>query len=73
MLLESADLVIFLERLKEQAQVNVWDYEDFHEDKLADIRNLQPVDAFLYGVASGKLQQVEYLIQLIESGAQLVE
>jgi hypothetical protein len=71
MLIESDKFLEFLDNLIEQAQANVYDYEEFYEDRIADIRKMQPMDAFLYGVATGKLQQVEYFKQLVESGEDL--
>lgn len=71
MLVKSKKLLEFISTLIEQAQTNVYEYEEFYEDRLADIRRMQPMDAFLYGVASGKLQQLEYIKQLIEDGQKL--
>lgn len=68
MLIESNKFLEFLEELINQAQLNVYDYEEFYEDRIADMRKMQPMDAFLYGVATGKLQQAEYFKQLIEAG-----
>lgn len=66
-LLNSEKFLAFLESLIDQAQGNVWEYEDFHENRLANIPAMDPMDSFLYGVASGKLQQLEYLKQLVET------
>lgn len=67
MLIDSDKYLDLLDDLIEQAKINVWEYEEFHEDKLANIPNLNPMDSFLYGIASGKLQQLEYLKQMVES------
>lgn len=68
MLIDGEKLLVFLEELIEQAQLNVWDYEEFHgKTKLANIPAMASIDSFLYGVASGKLQQLEYLKQMVEA------
>ena len=67
MLIDGEKLLDFIDELIKQAQVNVADYEEFHGDKLADIPRLPPLDAFLYGVASGKLDQLVYIAQLFEA------
>ena len=67
MLIDGDKFLIFLEELIEQAQANVWDYEEIHGNKLANIPGMDSMDAFLYGVASGKLQQAEYMQQLVET------
>lgn len=56
----------YLDDIVDKAQANVEDYEAFHDKKLADIRNMQPLDAFLYGVASGKLEASRSIRDLIE-------
>ena len=48
-------LIEFLDDLVEKAQLNVYEYEEFHQDRLADIRKMDPFDSFLYGIATGKL------------------
>jgi hypothetical protein len=65
--IDSEKYLIFLEELIEKARVNVLDYEEVYEDHLANIPKLPPLDAFLYGVASGKLQQLEYLRDMVEA------
>ena len=58
----------FIEYLEEQvdkAEENVQEYETFHDKRLADLRNMNPTDAFLYGVASGKLAMIKDLRDLI--------
>ena len=67
MLIDGEKFLIFLDDLLEQAEVNIADYEEFHGDRLAHIPSMAPMDAFLYGVASGKLQQLEYIKQLVEA------
>ncbi len=56
----------YLDELVNKAQLNVYDYEEFHQDKLANIPSMKPIDAFLYGVASGKLEMAKHLRNLIE-------
>jgi hypothetical protein len=67
MIIDGEKFLAFLDDLISKAQVNVFDYEEFYEDRLANIPEMQPTDAFLYGVASGKLDQLDYLRQLVES------
>jgi hypothetical protein len=67
MLIDAEKYLAFLDELVKKAQVNVWEYEEFHEDRLADIPSMNPMDSFLYGVASGKLQQLEYLRDMVEA------
>jgi hypothetical protein len=55
----------YLEDLVDKAQANVEDYEIFYDKKLADLRNMNSVDSFLYGVASGKLDAVKHLRDLV--------
>lgn len=55
----------YLDDLVDKAQANVDEYETFHDKRLADIRNMLPLDAFLYGVASGKLETLRNLRDLI--------
>jgi hypothetical protein len=55
----------FMDDLVDGCQDNVYQYEEFHEGRLADIRNLQPMDAYLYGVANGKLDMAVALRDLI--------
>lgn len=55
----------FLDDLVDACQDNVDQYEDFHEGHLADIRKLDAMDAFLYGLASGKLDMALYLRDLV--------
>ena len=62
---ESKTLIEFLDGLIEKAQLNVYDYEEFHTNKLADIRKLDPLDAFLYGIATGKLDTARNMRELI--------
>ena len=65
MIIKGEEFLAFLDQLVDQAQINVWDYEEFHEDRLANIRDMNPMDSFLYGIATGKLQQVEYLRDMV--------
>jgi hypothetical protein len=51
--------VEYLDDLVEKAQTNIDEYEGFHGNKLADFRKLESFDAFLYGVASGKLDTLK--------------
>ena len=67
MLIDAKKYLDLLDDLIEQAQSNVWEYEEFHENKLANIPAMSSMDAFLYGVASGKLQQLEYLRLQVEA------
>ena len=67
MLIDAEKYLAFLDELVKKAQVNVWEYEEFHEDRLAHIPSMEPTDSFLYGVASGKLQQLEYLRDMVEA------
>jgi hypothetical protein len=55
----------YLDDLVDKAQVNVSEYESFHDKRLADIRNMAPTDSFLYGVASGKLDAIKNLRDLV--------
>jgi hypothetical protein len=55
----------FLDDLVDACQDNVDQYEEFHQGNLADIRKLEPMDSFLYGLASGKLDMVVSLRDLI--------
>jgi hypothetical protein len=56
----------YLDDLVDKAQANVNDYEHFHDKRLADIRNMDATDSFLYGVASGKLEATKNLRDLVE-------
>ena len=67
MVIDTEKFLAFLDELISKAQINVWEYEEFHEDKLAHIPSMNPLDSFLYGVASGKLDQLEYLRMMVES------
>lgn len=67
MIIDGDKFLAFLDELIGKAQVNVYDYEEFYQDRLANIPKMQPMDAFLYGVASGKLDQLEYLRTLVET------
>jgi hypothetical protein len=62
---EPQTLIEFLDDLIEKAQLNVYDYEEFHTNKLADIRKMDPMDSFLYGVATGKLDVARNMRALI--------
>jgi hypothetical protein len=55
----------YLDDLARKERENVDEYENFHGNKLADIRSLDPMDSFLYGVASGKLSMAEDLRDLV--------
>ena len=66
-LIDGEKFLILLEEMIEQAQLNIWDYEEFHQDNLANIPAMASMDAFLYGVASGKMQQLEYIKQMVET------
>jgi hypothetical protein len=57
--------VEYLDDLVDKAQANVDEYEAFHDKRLADIRNMAPIDSFLYGVASGKLETLRNVRDLI--------
>lgn len=57
--------VEYLDNLVVKAEQNVAEYEAFHDKKLADLRNMNSVDSFLYGVASGKLDATKHLRNLI--------
>jgi hypothetical protein len=59
-------LMEFLDDVVEKAQLNVYEYEEFHENKLADFRKWDSKDIFLYGVASGKLDMAKDLRDLIK-------
>lgn len=67
MIVDGKKLLFFLEDLANQARSNVLEYEEFHGNNLANIKIMNPMDSFLYGVASGKLQQIQYLQDLIEA------
>jgi hypothetical protein len=56
----------FMDALVAEDQENVEDYEHFHEDRLADIRKLAPMDAFLYGIATGKLDRSIFIRDLVK-------
>lgn len=66
MIINGTEFLAFLDQLVDQAQINVWEYEEFHEDRLADIRSMPALDAFLYGIASGKLQVLEDLRTMVK-------
>lgn len=55
----------FLEDMITEAQANLMSYEEFDSKfnrfKMTDIRQLEPFDAFLYGLANGKRDVVEAL------------
>jgi hypothetical protein len=70
MIIDAEKYLAFLDGLITKAQVNVLEYEEFHEDRLANIPAMDPMDSFLYGVASGKLDQLEYLRMLMETRMQ---
>jgi hypothetical protein len=55
----------FLDNLVDACQDNVDEYEGFYEGHLADIRRLDSMDAFMYGLASGKLDMAISLRDLI--------
>lgn len=57
----------FIDGLIDKAKANVSDYEHFHGERLAHIPSMHPMDSFLYGVASGKLDQLVYLRSLFEA------
>jgi hypothetical protein len=66
MVIKGEEFLAFLDQLIDQAQINVWEYEEFYEDKLAHIPSMSPIDSFLYGIASGKLQILEDLKTMVE-------
>jgi hypothetical protein len=51
------DLLDYLDAMVKKDKENVQEYEGFHRDKLKDVRNLDPMDSFLYGIATGKLDR----------------
>ena len=53
MLIDAEKFLDFLENIIQQTQSNVYEYEDFHGNHLAHIPSMDPMDAFLYGIASG--------------------
>lgn len=55
----------YIDDLVDKAQANVDDYEHFHDKRLADMRKMDPMDSFLYGVASGKLEATKNLRDVI--------
>lgn len=63
------DVLDFLNGLIQEATVNVASYEDYDGEKfnLANFRSMEPWDSFLYGIATGKKDQVEYLYTLVEA------
>lgn len=62
------DVTDFLDDLIEAAQDNLKSYEDFDGEKfqLADFRKMDSWEAFLYGVANGKRDQLEHLKDYVE-------
>ena len=64
--MSSLSLIEYLGELVEKDKDNVKTYEDFHENKLANIRDMNPLDSFLYGVACGKLDRSREIKELIE-------
>jgi len=67
--IDSNEVLDFLEDLIDEAQDNLKSYEEFDGEKfqLADFRKMGSWDAFLYGVAHGKKDQLEYLKDYIEA------
>jgi hypothetical protein len=57
--------VEYLDDLVEKAETNVLDYEHFHGNKLANIPGMNPLDSFLYGIASGKLETLKNMRDLV--------
>lgn len=72
---ELDDVLDFLDDLLDEAQDNLTSYEEFDGDKfqLADFRKMEPFDAFLYGVANGKRDQLEFIKALVESKVEEID
>lgn len=66
---ELDDVLDHLDDLIDEAQDNLSTYEEFDGEmfQLADFRKMQPFDAFLYGIANGKKDQLEEIKAYIES------
>ena len=61
-IIKGTDFLRFLDDALDKMRVNLWEYEEFHgEEHLADMRRMNPMDAFLYGVARGKVDMLEDL------------
>jgi hypothetical protein len=68
--IDSEKYLDLLDDIHDQAKTNVEEYEGFHQGRLANIRDMDPMDAFLYGIATGKLQQIDYIIDMVEQRKQ---
>lgn len=66
---KAEEVLEYLEDLIYEAASNVESFEQYDEDvfKLADFRKMDPWDAFLYGIATGKKDQLELLYTLIQN------
>lgn len=62
------DILDYLDDLIEEAENNLATYENFDPNyfNATNIKNLDAKDAFLYGVANGKRDQLETLRDLVE-------
>jgi hypothetical protein len=65
---KAEEVLEYLENLIDEASENVatFEYYDGTTFKLADFRKMDPWDAFLYGIATGKKDQLELLYALIQ-------
>jgi hypothetical protein len=57
----------FINMLLTKAEHNIHTWEEVGVNRMADFRKMDPWDAFLYGVASGKKDQLDYLKTLLEA------
>ena len=68
MILDLEGFLEFINMLLVKAEQNIVTWEEVGIDRMTDFRKLDPWDAFLYGVASGKKDQLDYLKMLLEAG-----
>ena len=64
----SEDVLRFLEDtiFVEIEKLAMWEEFDGQEFQLADVRTMQPLDAFLYGIATGRKHMAEELLSYVE-------
>lgn len=63
------EVLEFLDDLIEAAEDNLKSYEDFDGEifHLANLKNMHSMEAFLYGVANGKKDQLQSLKDYVEA------